>query len=195
MLDNICNAYNTRDTSQWCTFKITQNHTNIIDRFWLLHAAPSVSIFYHFSEYTLWTPHKTPIFSQNATGVTPFPKKNVTILEFHDHIIWNHRDKCISPKEYKRAIGSLLPEIDVYISEIWGSKDSRTKTWICLLLCTCTIATTSRHSIRIRLQSIDTSHDHCSLRCAVLCWIIGIISSSKCVHTYGLFSLDRYVIK
>ena len=40
-------------------------------------------------------------------------KKNVNILEFHDHIIWYHHEKCIQKSTNMPSIGLLIREIDV----------------------------------------------------------------------------------
>ena len=43
--------------------------------------------------------------------------QNVRIVEFYDHI-WNHNEKRIQISTNMPGIGSLIPEIDVDISEI-----------------------------------------------------------------------------
>ena len=43
--------------------------------------------------------------------------KNVEIVEFHDHI-WNHHEKYIEISTNMPAIGSLIRQIAVKISEI-----------------------------------------------------------------------------
>ena len=42
-------------------------------------------------------------------------------MEFDDPI-WNHHEKCIQISTNMPGIGSLIPEIDVKLSEIWESK-------------------------------------------------------------------------
>ena len=44
-------------------------------------------------------------------------------MEFHDHI-WNRHEKCIQTSANMPAIGSLIREIDVKMSEICVSKQS-----------------------------------------------------------------------
>ena len=46
-----------------------------------------------------------------------FGKKNVKIVEFHDHI-WNHHEKCIQKSTNMPGIGLLILEIAVLISEM-----------------------------------------------------------------------------
>ena len=43
--------------------------------------------------------------------------KNVTIVEFHDHI-WNQHEKCSQRSTNMPGIGSLIREIAVEISEM-----------------------------------------------------------------------------
>ena len=50
---------------------------------------------------------------RNGTNVV----KNVTILEFGDHI-WNHYEKCIHISTNMPVIGSLISEIAVKMSEM-----------------------------------------------------------------------------
>ena len=47
--------------------------------------------------------------------------KNVTILEFHDHI-WNHHEKYIEISTNMPGIGSVNREITVKMSEMSESK-------------------------------------------------------------------------
>ena len=37
----------------------------------------------------------------------------LTFLEFHEHNIWNHHEKCIQISTNTPSIGSLIREIDV----------------------------------------------------------------------------------
>ena len=48
-------------------------------------------------------------------------KKNVEIVEFHDHI-WNNNEKCIQKSTNMPGIGSVNREIAVKMSEMWESK-------------------------------------------------------------------------
>ena len=53
---------------------------------------------------------------RQVKNVTKFVK-NVRIVTFYDHI-WNHNEKKIQLSTNMPGIGSLIPEIDVDISEI-----------------------------------------------------------------------------
>ena len=54
--------------------------------------------------------------ADKSTNLTQFVK-NVRMVEFYDHI-WNHNEKWIQISTTMPGIGSLIPEIDVDISEI-----------------------------------------------------------------------------
>ena len=44
--------------------------------------------------------------------------ENVKIVEFHDHIIWNHHKKCIWISTNMPSIGLVIHEIAIKISEM-----------------------------------------------------------------------------
>ena len=75
-----------------------------------------LSLFHRIKHLVVNASHAAGECRRQVKIVTTFVK-NVEIVEFHDHI-WNHNEKCIQISTNMPAIGSLIREIAVTISEI-----------------------------------------------------------------------------